>query len=85
MQSISNGAAFELKRMFPHRDVNIPEQLPTVAGSSERGERDTRASDPAPMTIRILRTFWLPYSQRYEDTLQQWIDGEWRNVGIVSE
>ncbi len=36
------------------------------------------------MTIRIVRTSPLPYSQQVAETVQQFIDGEWRNVEVVN-
>ncbi len=35
------------------------------------------------MSVRIVRSYALPYSQNVREILQQFIDGEWREVPIV--
>jgi hypothetical protein len=58
VQSISNGALFELKRTFQ-----------TTAVTAK---------------LRYVKRSW-GHSQRETLVLQQWVDGEWRNVPIVDE
>ncbi len=36
------------------------------------------------MTVRIVRTSPLLYSQRVVAKLQQWIKGEWRDVEVLN-
>ncbi len=71
--------------MATHCSTDPSQQLQAEPGARKRREQPARDTEPAPMTLRILRTRPLAYSQRFTDTFQQWIKGEWRNVEIVTE
>ncbi len=68
-------------------DLSLPRPGRLQAGKRPRQRRKRRPhhGDPAPMTIRIVRSYALPYSQRETRKLQQFIDGEWHDVLVLNE
>jgi hypothetical protein len=72
--------------MVANRSPHTPKQLQVKPGTRKRGKCCSykSESDPAPMTLRIVRTRPLAYSQRFNDTLQQFMNGQWKDVEVVN-